>query len=272
MKELIDTIRNSAPRDAALIVHSAFSNLSRQGYAAREIIEGLRETVADGALYMPTMTWRTVTEQSPVWDEMKTPSHTGFLTEVFRTEWATARSIHPTHSVAGVGRRAEAILSSHHIDATPVSANSPYGILRDYDTHILMLGVGLECCTAIHHAEEVIAESLYVKPEVFDYRCIDRHGVEHIVPTRRHMKLNRDFPKFAARLGRLRSGMIGDCPWTLVPMRDLLAEVFASLIDDPRATLADSVRECHNNAAVLASAARVPTAYGGAAATPAASA
>ena len=39
----------------------------------------------------------------PNWDELGTPSHTGALSEVFRTRYAEARSIHPTHSVgAGV--------------------------------------------------------------------------------------------------------------------------------------------------------------------------
>ena len=45
-----------------------------------------------GNLFMPTMTWRTVTPDNPVWDEIDTPSHTGVLTEVFRTGYATRRT------------------------------------------------------------------------------------------------------------------------------------------------------------------------------------
>src|SRR5262249_10628173 len=85
------------PRDAVLVVHGAIALLSRQGFRAEAIIETLLDHLPDGSLFMPTMTWRTVTPQQPEWDELATPSHTGVLTEIFRTRYATARSVHPTH-------------------------------------------------------------------------------------------------------------------------------------------------------------------------------
>ncbi len=229
-------------RDGVLIVHSAIAALSRQGVAAEAIIESLLAYMADGNLFMPTMTWRTVTPAQPRWDEMETPSHTGVLSEIFRTRYATARSIHPTHSVAGCGPQAKLLLSRHHHDVNPVSGNSPYGLMRDFDAFILLLGVGLETCTAIHLAEETINPDLYLlPPETAErYECRDRHGTVHEVWTRRHRRLDRDFPKFAPRLaaaGRLASGSLGDCPYTLVSLRHLLREVFAALIENPRATL-----------------------------------
>jgi len=240
-------------RDGVLVVHSAIAPLSRQGFRAEAIIETLLDHLSGGNLFMPTMTWRTVTLQHPEWDEIGTPSHTGVLTEIFRTRYATARSIHPTHSVAGCGPAAQPLLARHHVDSTPVSGNSPYGLMRDYDAHVLMIGVGLECCTAIHLPEETIAVDIYVRPpeSAETYRCRDRHGVVHSVQTRRHWRLNRDFPQFAAPLsarGLLMSGDIGGCPYSIVALRDLLREVFAALIDNPRATLnrndaADSPRD-----------------------------
>jgi aminoglycoside 3-N-acetyltransferase len=229
-------------RDSLLVVHSAFAGLSRQGFQAEAVIETFLDRVPDGGLFMPTMTWRTVTAEKRDWDEMRTPSHTGVLTEIFRTRYATARSIHPTHSVAGFGRDAQMLLSRHHVDDTPVSENSPYGLMRDYDVHILMLGVGLECCTAIHLPEETIAEDLYVLPPDTGlvYPCRDRSGLVHEVRARRHRRLDRDFTKFATPLagkGRLRAGWIGDHPWSIVRMADLLREVFAALIDNAEGTL-----------------------------------
>jgi aminoglycoside 3-N-acetyltransferase len=240
LRSILDDSKVS--RDSLLIVHSAFAGLSRQGFQADAVIESLLEHVRDGALFMPTMTWRTVTVEKPDWDELKTPSHTGVLTEIFRARYATARSIHPTHSVAGCGRDAARFLSRHHVDDTPVSENSPYGLMRDYDAFILMLGVGLECCTAIHLPEETVAEDVYVLPRDSGavYPCRDRTGMLHQVAARRHRRLDRDFPKFAAPLvakGLLRSGRIGDHPWAIVKMADLLRDVFAALIDDPEATL-----------------------------------
>jgi aminoglycoside 3-N-acetyltransferase len=234
--------RFAVPRNATLVVHSAIAPLSRQGFRAEAMIEALLDHLSAGNLFMPTMTWRTVTLDNPAWDEMATPSHTGVLTEIFRTRYATARSIHPTHSVAGWGREAPLLLSRHHLDTTPVSGNSPYGLMRDYDAYVLMIGVGLECCTAIHLPEETINVDLYVRPpeQAELYHCRDRHGVVHNVRTRRHPRLDRDFPRFAAPLaerGLLQSGSIAGCPYSIVALRDLLRHVFAALIENPRATL-----------------------------------
>jgi aminoglycoside 3-N-acetyltransferase len=234
--------RLAVPRDGTLVVHSAIATLSRQGFRAEAMIEALLDRVASGNLLMPTMTWRTVTTDNPYWDEMATPSHTGVLTEVFRTRYAVARSIHPTHSVAGWGAAAPLLLSRHHVDTTPVSANSPYGLMRDYDAYVLMIGVGLECCTAIHLPEETINAEFYVRPpeQAELYHCRDRNGVVHSVRTRRHPRLDRDFPQFApllAERGLLGTGTIHGCPYTIVALRDLLRHVFAALIDNPRATL-----------------------------------
>ena len=65
------------PRDGVLIVHSAIARLSRNGFRAEAIIEALLDHLVDGNLFMPTMTWRTVTPAHPVWDEILTASHTG---------------------------------------------------------------------------------------------------------------------------------------------------------------------------------------------------
>ena len=235
--------RARVPRDGVLIVHSAIALLSRQGYRAENMIEAYLEHLAVGTLIMPTMTWRTVTPQHPYWDELATPSHTGIMSEIFRANYATARSIHPTHSVAAHGPQAQRLLARHHLDDTPVSANSPYGLMRGQAAHVFMLGVGLESCTAIHLPEEEIAPEIYVRPldpaEI--YKCRDRHGVVHRMHARRHYRLNRDFPHFGPPLrakGLLHGGKIAGCGYLLVRLDDLLGEVRSSLHADKFATLA----------------------------------
>jgi aminoglycoside 3-N-acetyltransferase len=235
------------PSDGVLVVHSAIATLSRHGFRAEGIIEALIDYMRDGNLFMPTMTWRTVTVENPSWNEIETCSHTGVLTEIFRTRYASARSIHPTHSVAGLGPAARILTSRHHIDSTPVSGNSPYGLMRDYETYVLMVGVGLEACTAIHLPEETINVDLYVRPAETAalYSCRDRHGTVHRVWARRHWRLERDFNQFGPPLltgGKLKKGMIDGCPYTIVSQRDLLRTVFAALIDNPRATLSADAR------------------------------
>ena len=236
--------RMGVPRHGVLVVHSAIATLSRQGLRAEGMIEAFLDYMRDGTVVMPTMTWRTVTPQQPMWDELTTPSHTGVLSEVFRTRYATDRSIHPTHSVAAYGPQARRLVARHHLDDTPVSANSPYGLMRETPAYILLLGVGLESCTAIHLPEEAIAPDIYVRPseQTEQYECRDRNGVTHQVRTRRHWRLNRDFPKFGApleRAGVMNSGNLDGCPYAVVALADLLDAVFAALAADPRGTLQD---------------------------------
>jgi aminoglycoside 3-N-acetyltransferase len=238
--------RFGVPQDGVLVVHSGIAQLSRQGFTAEGIIETLLDHLVCGNVFMPTMTWRTVSPENPDWDEMTTPSHTGVLSEVFRRSYATARSIHPTHSVAGWGPNAAALLARHHVDDTPVSGNSPYGLMRDFPAYVLLIGVGLESCTAIHLAEETINAELYVQPREKTelYRCRDRHGTNHLVKTRRHRRLDRDFPRFGPSLqakNALEQGAIDGCPYIIMSLAALLREVFMALLEDPKATLRRSV-------------------------------
>jgi len=234
--------RCEVPGDAVLVVHSAIKGLSHQGFRAEGIVEALIDYLSDGTLLMPTMTWLTVTPTNPIFDELSTPSHTGVLTEVFRTRYATARSLHPTHSVAGYGSAAKTLLATHHIGNTPVPSTSPYALMRDYHAYILFVGVGLEMCTAIHHPEEVIAPDIYVEPleKAERYELRDRYGTKIQYSLRRHRRLDRNFPKFAPRLsakGQVFTGEIGGNPWMLLKEQDLLREVFGALIERPDATL-----------------------------------
>lgn len=239
-----DLLREAlVPRDGVLFVHCAFRTLAGDGFQVEGVIEALLDYMAPGTLVMPTMSWRVVTPQHPLFDELATPSHVGILAETFRTKYADYRSLHPTHSVAARGVRAAMLTADHHIDDTPCSLNSPYGKATREDTHVLLLGVGLERCTAIHHAEERVAPDLYLKPasEAEHYACRSRDGVVHDVRLRRHLKLNRDFPQFTAPLlaeRRLRNGSLARTPWIAVAQRDLLAEVTGALEKDPRAIIA----------------------------------
>jgi aminoglycoside 3-N-acetyltransferase len=233
------------PQHGTLVVHSAIAMLSRSGFRAEALIEALLSYLSEGTVVMPTMTWRTVTPDQPIWDELATPSRTGVLTEIFRTGYATDRSIHPTHSVAAYGAQAQRLLARHHLDDTPVSANSPYGLMRDTPAYVFLLGVGLESCTAIHLPEETIAPQIYLRAaeQAELYECRDRRGVVHQVRTRRHLRLDRDFPKFGPpleRMRRMKSGKIGGCVYAIVGLGDLLDTVSAALFDDPRGTLRHS--------------------------------
>ena len=235
--------RARIPPGGVVIVHSAFRSLGRRGHRAEAFVEALLERLGHGTLLMPTMTWRTVTPEAPVFDELETPSHTGVLTEVFRTQFAAARSLHPTHSVAGVGPAVGSLLAGHDLDHTPCSPNSPFGKLADHGAHVLLLGIGLECCTLIHHAEETIAPEIYLRPpgETETYACRDRRGTTRAVRLRRHRRLPRNFPRYEKPLearDRLVTGEVAGTSWRAFKARDLQDQVLESLRHDTDATMA----------------------------------
>lgn len=235
---------NLVPPDGVLMVHSGFRELSRAGCRAETFIEQLISLVPEGTLLMPTFTWRTVTPENNTFDELKTPSITGSLTEVFRTQYASHRSLHPTHSTCALGPDAEGLLGEHHLEPNPCSSRSPFARLVDTDAHILLLGVTLDSCTLIHVGEELVAPNIYMRPAIESYECTDRHGVTHIVRTRRHQRLNRQFTKFERPLiarKLLQSGVLHKTDWQLFRAVDLHAQVLKALEVDLHGTLETAI-------------------------------
>jgi aminoglycoside 3-N-acetyltransferase len=192
--------RLALPPDGVLLVHSAFKRLSDAGFEPEPVLEALAEYMGDGTLLLPAMSWRAVTPASPTFDARTTPAITGILSESFRQRLATHRSLHPTHSFAGRGRLAGALLGTHHLDTTPCSDNSPFGLLGPQGGHVLLLGVEMDSCTLVHHLEERFNPDRYLRPEIEKYSCTDLAGRTLPVRTRRHFKLMRNFWQFEDRL------------------------------------------------------------------------
>lgn len=201
--------RLGVEREGLLMVHSAFKPLSRDGYDPGQVLEAIVEYMKPGTLLMPTMSWRFVNAAHPVFDELQTPSNTGILTEIFRTTYAEARSCHPTHSVAGKGPLSSHLLNSHHLDDTPCSPRSPFGLHAQDNGWIVMMGISIDCCTLIHAIEEVMAPELYLKAssQRETYLCRNRTGEERTVALRRHRFLPRNYFQFQDALAS--RGLLG---------------------------------------------------------------
>lgn len=235
--------RTGVPPDGVLFVHSALKGLSRDGHTAEAVLDALMDYMAPGTLLLPTMSWRFVKPDKPFFDELKTPSNTGILTEIFRQSHATHRSLHPTHSVSGLGVQAAAILDSHHRDDTPCGQGSPFAKLTAADAWVLLLGISMDCCTLIHHAEEIVAPELYLRPpeQRESYTCRDRDGVEHTVHLRRHLFLPRDYWQFQDRLaadGKLKVDQVDSAVCRVMRAREVVDCAVSILRQRPDAVLA----------------------------------
>ena len=234
--------RLKIPRDGHVHIHASMSRLSRKGLRAETLIEACLDYLAHGTLMMPAMSWRAVNLENPNWSERDTPAITGVLSEVFRQKYASHRSIHPTHSVSGYGSAAAAILSGHEIDSTPCSANSPYGHLAKLGNgFIVLLDVGMDSCTLVHHGEETAAPDIYLKPEIEAYECFRADGSNLTVQTRRHNKLYRNFWKFEDLLagrGLVSKAEIGPAEAVAFSARAMSEAILEVLFADPTGTIA----------------------------------
>jgi aminoglycoside 3-N-acetyltransferase len=243
-EEIADLLMALAiPRDGVVLIHSAFKGLSRAGYRAESVLAALVEYMSPGTLLMPTMSWRAVNPENPLFDELETPSITGILTEMFRTGYATRRSLHPTHSVAGRGRLTDDLLAFHHLDEKPCWDRSPWGLLDDYDAHVLLLGAGMESCTLVHHVEQAIAPELYLAPQEARerYICRDCHGREIQMYTRRTLRLPRNFWQFEEMLaaeGKVREQMLAGTLCRGFAAKQMVRVVADSLRHRPDAIIA----------------------------------
>ena len=118
---------------------------------ANTVIAALLECVGDeGIVMMPSFNHGSV----DVYDPLTTPSSSGIITDVFWRRSGVRRSLHPTHPYAAAGRDAEQVLAGN-TEASTYGKDNPLGKLIFQGCRILLLGAGLNTCTAMHVGESV---------------------------------------------------------------------------------------------------------------------
>lgn len=162
-----------------LMVHASLRSLGLPpglDTRAESMVRGLLEALGPrGTLLMPALSYRTVGPDAPFFDVAQTPSCVGALSEHFRTRPGTLRSVHPTHSVCGLGEGASVLLGDHHMDTTPVGPHSAFARLPEVGAQILFLGCSLRKNTAMHAVEELV-EPPYLYGEDVNYQVTLRGG------------------------------------------------------------------------------------------------
>jgi len=138
-------------------VHSSLSSFGYVEGGADAVIDALLETVGkQGNVVMSTHSANLSEDRRTpeliamgiswlckigLYDPLKTPVRTGIIPETFRKRKDVIRGSHPSNSVAALGPRAKELSEGWHR-------------LLDLDGYILLVGVGLEVCTAMHLAEK----------------------------------------------------------------------------------------------------------------------
>lgn len=240
-RRLVDDLRRlGVPRGRHLLVHSA---MSRMGYVAggpRTLLHALRDVVGAASVVVPTQTANNSTTSRyyhevtaamteperrayeaslPGFDPAITPSYRmGAFAEHVRRQRAAVRSAHPQTSFAALGHGADELMRVHQL-TSHLGPQSPLQTLYDANAMVLLLGVGIERCTALHLAEY----NLDRPPRKKTYTCFMQHDTG---PRRYEFDAldldDRDFGRLGVDLCRERwisTGTVGHAPAMLLPLR-----------------------------------------------------
>jgi aminoglycoside 3-N-acetyltransferase len=222
-------------RGDVVMVHSSFKSLGIKD--PEEIILALLETLGEtGTLLMPALSY--LQKPPNIHDTNLTPSCVGFLSEYFRCRPGTQRSIHPTHSVCGVGRLAREWLDDHIQDYTPCGPHSPFNKLLHHQGKILMIGCGLKPNTTMHAIEEYIQPAyLFGNTQTYTITDSQRRTFEKVYITH-----NFDEGRVVQRYDRvegilnqaaLSSGILGNAKTYLIQAEALYQAALVHMGSDP---------------------------------------
>lgn len=153
-KTLVDQLKALGVKPGMnLLTHSALRRVGPVAGGADTVIDALLEVLGpEGTLLMSAVSGN-VNPDQPVFHVRYTPATVGTLVNVFMDRPGVVRSLHPVHSVAACGSRAE-FFTAGHLDArTPWSPDSPYGKLMRNRGFILFLGTNFTCNTCLHALE-----------------------------------------------------------------------------------------------------------------------
>ncbi len=147
-----------------LFVQTSFNDLYTLDARPMELIKALRSSIGTtGTLLMPAYT-APPNDTNWIYDPVRESTYTGIVNEVFRRLPGVIRSLHPRHSIAGIGPHAESILSNHEKCIRADGAHSPFDKLRYINnSKILTLGLPQGFISFLHWIEDIEPEKLPFK-------------------------------------------------------------------------------------------------------------
>ena len=225
-------VRNNGP----LLVHSSLRSIGSFPNRAQILIESLLKSLGpNGTLLLPSLSYETVTPNNPYFDINRTPSCVGALTEYFRKLGNTIRSVHPTHSVCGIGSLASELLASHINCTTPAGKDSPFFKLKEMKGQILFIGCGLKPNTSMHAIEELVEPSyLFSDYHEFQLTLLDGKQITSRIKCHNFKGWEQRYDRLENILvdSSLRKGKVAEADCYLVEADEMWAKAHEKLIED----------------------------------------
>lgn len=224
-----------------ILIHSSMKAIGEVEGGADTVLDSWIDFFKDGLLLLPTHTWKNVNEAQPVFHPQATPSCVGLLTNKFLERDGVIRSLHPTHSMAGIGKTAAMYLKGEELNNTPCTPGGCYDRLRTCNGKILLVGVGHERNTFIHSVEEVLNVPNRLSNQPMKLQIVMPDGSRRTSYMRKHynaqqphisedfVKLNQAFLTCSAA----RQVVFGDASCLLCDAQKIFEVVRAILSPDP---------------------------------------
>lgn len=210
-----------------LLVHSSLSSIGHVEGGAGAVVDALIEAVGpEGTVAVSTLSL------THPFDPENTKSTVGLISETLRHRPNAIRSLHPIHSIAAIGARAEELCRDHDKAATGCGFGTPYIKLRDMGGKILLLGVDMNRNTTLHAIEDLM-NSHYLETLVAEAPV---YSDEETITITKFPPGHRDFLKFTPylrRSGALLHGKIGNAVFQLIDVRKMFGLGLSLVADDP---------------------------------------
>jgi len=175
-------------RDSVVLVHSSLKSLGFVEGGAQSVVEALHEqlVVAGGStVLVPTYSidgnMYTTLKSGRTFDVRETSSNLGAIPEAFRRHPRALRSVHPSHSFAAIGSKADWLTANHHLAGSNFGLGTPMGRLLETQSYLLGLGSDIGHVTFYHCLEDIekFPLNVYADDGPFAVVCVDRGGVAH---------------------------------------------------------------------------------------------
>ena len=175
--------------DDNVLIHSSMKSIGEVEGGADTVLDVFIEYLSEnGNIALPSHTWRQISLDGDlvIFDPEKEPSCVGLLTEMFRKRKGVLRSLHPTHSIAIIGKDKDYFVKDEHLIDTPCGRKGCWGKLYDMDFKIFFLGCGTKCNTYIHGIEEWLDIPDRLTDEYQQLKIVMPDGSIFDRPMRRH--------------------------------------------------------------------------------------
>ncbi|HOV22440.1 MAG TPA: AAC(3) family N-acetyltransferase [bacterium] len=210
-EDIIKSLKDVGIKNGNLVlVHSGLSHFGHIEGGADTVIDAFLDVIGkEGTLLLPTFTSSYIYfegECAPIepiyrpFDKNSNIVNTGKIPSMFLKREGVIRSLHPSHSVAGIGPLANKCLVDHLPTDPPTCRRSPFGKLLENNGKMIWFGADLATTTFFHFLEDELNIPYLGK-------CICRmkkeDGTIESILIEKHLPGHRDFYRVPAEESKM---------------------------------------------------------------------